>query len=271
MLLPIAAILLAEVTTMALRVDVALGVVIIAGLITTDFMHRIPLGYIDPAATSVADRFPSIGPVRFPFLGFLYEVTHHFDAPECVLACYLNMHARKTDVVITTYDDLPLNSTQACRVTGGLEGRKLPEAADWLIKRRWILSGEPGKDSDVDAHITKLLEKSAYTIVNLHKFDHMLGTNPDPMHHFFATPETGARLILLRRTLNHHACCPLRSPAQMCLCEPGPAVQYEAPGDRMNYARPDARQGGDDERWSIRGPRLTSRSSSPCWISGRPA
>ena len=58
MLLPIAAILLAEVTTMALRVNIALGVVIIAGLITTDFMHRIPLGYIDPGCYKCGRSIP---------------------------------------------------------------------------------------------------------------------------------------------------------------------------------------------------------------------
>ena len=162
----------------------------------------------------------------------LYEVTHHFDAPECVLACSLEHACTKDgrrDHNLRRPAAPILHKPARHRRFGREENS---EAADWLIKRRWILSGEPGKDSDVNAHITKLLEKSAYTIVNLHKFDHMLGTNPDPMHHFFATPETGTPLILLRRKpLNHHACCPLRSPAQMCLCEPGPAVQYEAPGD----------------------------------------
>jgi hypothetical protein len=198
-LLPIAPILLAVVTTMALRVNVALGVLIIAVLFTTDILHRLPLGYLDRAATSPADRFPSIGPVRFPFLGFLYELTHHFDAPEYVLAQYLNLHARESDVVVTTYDDLPLQFYTRLRVAGGLEGRKLPESADWLIKRRWIHSSEPGKDGDVDTYIAKLLEKSTYTSVPLHKFDHMLGTNPDPKNHLFATPAGGPQLILLRK------------------------------------------------------------------------
>ncbi len=199
MLLPVVSILLAVVTAMAFRINAAVGFLLMAVVITSDVLHKIPLGYIDKPATTPADPFPSLGPVRFPLLGFLYEVTHHFDAPEYVIAQYLNAHASRSDTVLTTYDDLPLQFYTKLRVAGGLEGRKLPETADWLIKRRWIMSNVPGKDGDVDTRIAKLVENHIYSIVSLRKFDHMLGTNPDPKHHFFATPASGPKLVLLKR------------------------------------------------------------------------
>jgi hypothetical protein len=165
----------------------------------TDAVHRTPLGYAGTPGTYAADRFPAVGPVSFPLLGFLYEVTHTFDAPEAVLARYLNQHAKKTDVVLTTYDDLPLQFYTGLRVAGGLEGRPLPDDADWLIKRRWIVSGAPGKDHDVDIRIGHLIATRKYELVKLSHKDHMLGTNPDPKHHDFVTPDSSPRLILLKK------------------------------------------------------------------------
>jgi 4-amino-4-deoxy-L-arabinose transferase-like glycosyltransferase len=199
MLLPIAAILLAVATDLVRRTNAALGVALLSVLVLTNIAHRAPLGYIGMTGTQSADRFPSVGPISFPLLGLMYELTHHFDAPESILAGYLNQHANKTDVVIATYDDLPLQFYTGLRVAGGLEGRKLPDDPDWLIRRRWIVSGEPGKDNDVDIQIGRLIMTNRYELIKLNHKDHMLGTNPDPKHHFFVAPESGPRLIMLKK------------------------------------------------------------------------
>jgi 4-amino-4-deoxy-L-arabinose transferase-like glycosyltransferase len=199
LLLPTTSILLAVATDRVRRMNPALGIALLSALIFTDLVHMAPLGYVDTAGTHSADRFLAAGPVSFPLLGFLYEITHHFDAPEFVLADLLNRSAKRTDIVLTTYDVLPLQFYTGLRVAGGLQGRELPNDPDWLIRRRWIVSGEPGKDHDVDIFIDKLIIKSKYNIESIHHKDHMLGTNPDPKHHLFATPDSGPRLIVLKR------------------------------------------------------------------------
>ncbi|MDR3632841.1 MAG: glycosyltransferase family 39 protein [Isosphaeraceae bacterium] len=201
-LLPVAAILLAVATLWILRTSLVMGILLTVVLLATDILHMDPFGYLGTFGSEKADRFPSVGPTSFPFLGFLYEVTHHFDAPEYVLSRYLNRHARTTDVVVTTYDDLPLQFYTRIRVAGGLEGRQLPEAPDWLIRRRWIMSDEPGKDRSVARHIEDLRLSNKYEPVLIVTPDHMLGTNPDPRHHFFKGPSSSPPVIMFRKMNN---------------------------------------------------------------------
>jgi hypothetical protein len=199
MLLPTAAILLAAATRWILGMRMSVAIALITVVIATDVLHMAPFGYLGMPGTKAADRFPIAGPINSPLLGFLFEIGHHFDAPEYVLARYLVRHARADDVVLTTYDDLPLQFYTPLRVAGGLEGRQLPDAPDWLIRRRWIMSGEPGKDNDSAVLIDRLVKSGNYEKVNLGHLDHQLGTNPDPVHHFFRNPEFGPPILMFRK------------------------------------------------------------------------
>ena len=84
--LPLCAVLLA-VALDAFRCEAgSVGGALLVLLICTDALHFIPLGLVGAPGTVVKDRYGQIGPVSFPFAGFLYEMTHDFRDCSHVLA-----------------------------------------------------------------------------------------------------------------------------------------------------------------------------------------
>jgi Dolichyl-phosphate-mannose-protein mannosyltransferase len=198
-LLPVAAVLLGLAADWVFARSRVLGAAALLTLLLTDYLHQVPLGLLEAPGTAVADRFPFGQPVSSPLSGYLYELTHPFDSPEQVLAEHLRKHAKATDVVLTTYDDLPLQFYTGLRVAGGLQGQPLPPEPDWVIRRHLILSGQPGKDMDVARFIEGHIDRTQYEEVILPQKDYMLGHDPDPHHHLFRAPPKGPPFFILKK------------------------------------------------------------------------
>jgi hypothetical protein len=196
---PVAAILLGLGSAWIFTRNRPLGVALLLVVLTTDFLHGLPLGWLGAPGTQVRDRFPSLGPVSSPLAGFVYELGGSFAPPERSLSDYLRIHARPTDVVLTTYDDLPLQFYTGLRVTGGLQGQPLPDDPDWIVLRQTILSLEPGKDLDVLRFVQTRIELRRYRPVDFRHRDYTLGNNPDPRFHLFRAPDRAPPLLLLHR------------------------------------------------------------------------
>jgi hypothetical protein len=200
-LAPLATILLGLAAEWTLRWRPLLGIGLLLAAIGTDVLHQVPLGWLALGATQARDRFPSIGPVSFPLAGFVYELAVPSDLPERSLSDYLQQHARSTDVVLTTYDDLPLQFYTGLRVVGGLQGQNLPNDPDWIILRSTIVCRDPGKDGDVLRFVQTRIDGRRYQRMNFPHRDFTLGGNPDPRYHLFRASGDAPLLLLLRRTL----------------------------------------------------------------------
>ena len=198
-LIPVQAVLLGAGTSWIMRQSRLAGVSVLMVIAFTNALHLTPLAFLKTPGTRSADRFPSVGPVSFPFFGYLYELTHTFDDPEKVLCHYLKAHAGPKDVVLITYGDLPLQFCLGLRVVGGLQGQRPPMSPDWIILRQFAISTDPGKDYDVLRFIYTQINPNPYKRVSLPSRDSMLGNNPDPTFHLFRMPGNAPPLTLLRR------------------------------------------------------------------------
>jgi 4-amino-4-deoxy-L-arabinose transferase-like glycosyltransferase len=185
-----AAILLGVALGGVLRWNRLIGVAVLLTLLSTNAIHLTPLGYFErtaPVTYSTVRNFPSIGPVGFPLACYLYELAHPMQDPEAVLVEYLRQHARPDDVVLAQYGDLPLQFYTGLRVVGGMQGQPLPTSPDWILQRGFILSSAPGKDVAVRDFIVTRIPIRNYVPV-LTAPDLMLGNNPEPQYHLYASP-----------------------------------------------------------------------------------
>jgi hypothetical protein len=186
-LLPIAAILTAVTTFWLFTQSRRVGLLVLLLLIATDVVHGLPLAYLHAPGTSTADDFPVLGYVRFPLFGYLYEISHHVEDPEWVVAEYLRTHAEPQDVVIAGYGDLPLQFYTGLRVVGGLQGQPLPADANWVFVRPIYLSS--ATDLAMSRFIQKqIVEGNRYQVVRLPGHDMWPGNDPDPQRHVFRMP-----------------------------------------------------------------------------------
>jgi hypothetical protein len=184
-LFPLAAILAAVVLYWIMSLSVRVGVLILVVLLATDVVHRLPLGYLHAPATAYADKSASLGTVNFPLYGYLYEISHHVDDPEWVVAQYLLQHAAPHDVVLASYGDLPLQFYTGLRVVGGLQGQPLPVEPDWIFLHYFFVSED---DEAVVRFFTEQIDHRRYQLVPLHGNDCKFGNNPDPTYHFYRIP-----------------------------------------------------------------------------------
>ncbi len=209
-LLPVAAIETALAIYWLWNIRARLAVLALAILIATDLCQRVPLAIINAPGTRSADEFASlsveapaldgekrlsIALISFPLLGYLYEITHHVDDPECVVAEYLREYARPQDVVIASYGDLPLQFYTGLQVLGGLQGKPLPLDADWIFRRQFYMSADPGDDRDTINFLVQRVDLTRYEAIDLPGSEVFLGNNPDPLYHCFRNRENQPILL----------------------------------------------------------------------------
>lgn len=100
-----------------------------------------------------------------PMSDYVYEIRHDYDGPVGGIVKFLNAHAKPTDTVVITYDDLPLKFYTKLRVLGGLTGEDLAPAktADWIILRQF-----PMGTKAVQAYLLKNVPRDQYesTVIN---------------------------------------------------------------------------------------------------------
>jgi hypothetical protein len=181
------------------RRRLAAGIVFLL-LAGTDVLHSVPLQQLGAPGTKLADRFPALGPVRFPLAGYLYELTHRLPSCDRPLREYLSAQARPADVVIASYGDFPLQYYTGLKVIGCMQGRPLVPDPDWIVLRSQILSLRLGGDYDVVRQVLAGgVDRSRYEKIDLACADLMLADSAEPSHHLFRVPPDSKTLELLRR------------------------------------------------------------------------
>ncbi|MDD5628306.1 MAG: hypothetical protein PHU21_04530 [Elusimicrobia bacterium] len=199
-LLPVAAVLCGLALSALWQRRSAAAAAVFVLLAATDVLHSIPLQQLKAPGTKLADRFPAWGPVRFPWAGFLYELSHPLPSCDRTLREYLAAQAGPRDVVIASYGDFPLQYYTGLQVLGGLQGRELVPDADWIVLRSLVLSMEPGQDYDVVRYVLGGgVDLRRYEKVDLACPDLVLANSSEPWHHLFRVPPDARPLELLRR------------------------------------------------------------------------
>jgi hypothetical protein len=166
----------------------------------TDLLHSVPLQMLKAPGTKLADRFPALGPVRFPLAGYLYELSHPLPSCDRPLREYLSAQARPGDVVIASYGDFPLQYYTGLKVLGGMQGRRLVPDPDWIVLRSQVLSLQPGQDYDVARYVLGgQVDQSRYEKIDLACPDLVLADSAEPDHHLFRVPKDAKPLEFLRR------------------------------------------------------------------------
>lgn len=130
---------------------------------------------------------------------YYHEITHKYVGPVDGIVEYLNEHARKSDIVAITYEDLPIKFYTGLRVIGGLTGEDLNPArkADWVIIRQYQITE---RDKAVTDFLTANLPlMKAYRLITVPSPDIPFQNREDPAKHLFRTA-TDHRVIIFQKT-----------------------------------------------------------------------
>lgn len=191
-LFPIAALLLGVALSRLMQKNVILGWSTAALLVFTSVLHRLPLGYLGAKAARPFDQ-----PIS-PVMALVGEIVRPPQDPESVVADFLRAHAESTDTVLATYGDLVLQYYTRMHIVGGLAGQPLPVDPDWIIRRSFTLTSEPGKDDRVHRFIDTQVDGARYELAATVPDPSIIG-NPDPKFHSFRAIPDAAPLQILRR------------------------------------------------------------------------
>ena len=187
-IIPIAALMVGLILN---QVHVVVGMVVLAVVVLWSPIQRLTLGKGDTNDIST----------------YLYEITHDYNGPLEGIVEYLNAHAKKTDVVLVTYEDLPIKFYTPLRVMGGLTGENLAAArnADWLIARSNFCS--PYEIPVRQFMITELhgqitqdgLQFPGYRKITLYYPDIAYENREDPEEHLFRTATNAPPIMIFKK------------------------------------------------------------------------
>jgi hypothetical protein len=224
-ILPLVSILLGVAVFSVIERNRLAGLILLGILILSDAIHIIPLhlielaereriekdiaaGVIDAkdALTTVrgtmssAGEVFSLGRVTSPLTSYFYEITHTPHDPEPVVCNYLNEHAKSSDLVLATYDDLPIQLYTGLQVVGNLQGQPIPPDPDWIVPRQnrdggWI----GGRDGALLQPVQEILRKKQFALHYRREIDFFLGNCPEPGVHRFKPPAEGPPILILRK------------------------------------------------------------------------
>ena len=129
------------------------------------------------------------------------ELTDDFQGPVEGIVAHLRQHARESDVVGITYDDLPIKFYTRHRVVGGLTGESLEgiEAPDWIILRR--TPADQAKEAPVRRFFHEQTQKHRYEQVVLDVPDTPWQNREDPQTHLYQSATTPPRVIVWRKVV----------------------------------------------------------------------
>jgi len=136
----------------------------------------------------------TIGPV----LDFGYELTHRYEGPIDGIVRFLNSSGKPGDLVVITYEDLPLKFYTKMRVLGGLTGEDLSPAANaqWIIIRRHPLGPS---DMAVGKYIALHVDRNRYERIELDSPDTEYQNRETPWAHKFRTDTTADHVMIFHR------------------------------------------------------------------------
>jgi len=134
-----------------------------------------------------------------PLRHFAHELTHHYRGPVDGIVDYLNHHARPTDTVAITYEDMPVKFYTRLRVFGGLSQENLEDAAkaDWIVIRKYSVCTQ---DRDFKDYLLHNVDWSHYKFIRIDYPDTPFENREDPRLHYYGTVENEDRVLISRRT-----------------------------------------------------------------------
>jgi hypothetical protein len=211
-LLPIASILLGVSVFSIIDKSRIAGLAALAVLILTNAFHLVPLGLFQaPGTSSRSGDVASVWSVTFPLVAYLYEITHDLEDPEPAICRYLNEHADDNDIVLATYDDLPIQFYTDLHVIGSLQGSQSPDDPnwkdpDWIVPRQqedrsWL----GGREGSLFRALRKMQLKEKYDWIypendlGRRYSDFIWGNCPEPRAHCFKVPAEVPSILILRK------------------------------------------------------------------------
>ena len=181
-----------------------LGYGLIALLLATNVLHAVP--YALPVArsfqwASLAPRpylaqtdelVATAGRVRFDLLDYAYELTHDYDGPDEGIVLYLEVNARRGDMVLANYGELPIAFYTGLDIAGGLSAYRLESVGqpEWVIDR---------KDGPYRDEMGRVLATGNYEAVEILYPDILWGNRPVPEYHKFATVRGVPNVVVYHR------------------------------------------------------------------------
>lgn len=149
--------------------------------------------YMIPFDLSTITRCPKqndpymLTSANIPLRLYLTELFDGYPDVNQGLINFFLTHAKPGDVILTNYDDLPIQFYTKCTVVGGLERpsislKKLP---DWVVKLKHY-SYVGVTDSFIK---TKLQLHKDYEAIKLPYPDNRFGNRPNPYYHHFIAPQ----------------------------------------------------------------------------------
>jgi hypothetical protein len=133
-----------------------------------------------------------------PLDKMLYEITHSFNGPMEGIVGYLKENSKNNDIVLVTYEDLPLKFYTNLRVIGGLTGENLKPArnADWVIVRKYMVSSY---EIPVRRFIQENISTLNYQKITIDYPDTPFENRESPIRHYFKTVINEDRVVIYKR------------------------------------------------------------------------
>jgi hypothetical protein len=187
----ISALILALIAEAGMRINPVLGLLVPAAYIILGNTTG-----LYPRHTTATEQ--SLLAFKNPVKDYIYEITHDYDGPVEGIVKYLRKHAHKGDLVLITYEDLPVKFYTDLRVLGGLTGEPLEPAlnADWIIIRKYAASG---MDLQTRQFIYQVMPLDKYRAITLKYPDSPFQNREDPDWHQFRTPSYEKPVVIFHR------------------------------------------------------------------------
>lgn len=181
-----------------------LGYGLIALLLATNVLHTVP--YVLPVVRSF--KWASLAPrpylaqtdeliviagrLRFDLADYAYELTHDYDGPDEGIVLFLDLNAKRADMVLANYGELPIAFYTGLDIAGGLSAYRLESVGqpEWVIERR---------DGPYRDEMGRVLAGGNYEAVEIPYPDILWGNRPVPEYHKFATVRGVPNVVVYHR------------------------------------------------------------------------
>lgn len=200
---PISAIIAAWLVVKLRRYHRISGLILALLLSLTNWLHVIPMDYLNWGRKSDQVDFHMIDRPNIPLLLHLTELFSKYPDVNKAMIHFFRNHAEPGQTIFTTYGDLPLQFYTDNRVIGSLQGPVPPlkSPPEWVVTLPLIGFGRTGEPLYSDQYLRKHINlKKDYHPIVINGFNEPFGNRADPYHHRFVTPlEPFKRVIVYRR------------------------------------------------------------------------
>lgn len=189
-LYPFCVIILGWVICLTWRYQKFSGALLALLLLCTNWLSVLPMYWLRLLTPPVHNDPHMLTYPNIPLKLYFTELFSSYPDVNHNIISFFKEHAKPSDIIITTYDDLPLQFYTPCMVLGGLQGTiSLKRPPDWLILRsftRWNRKYDLNESERVTRHL--LAQPNAYRAITLPYEDEIFGNIPDPFYHRFIPP-----------------------------------------------------------------------------------